>query len=85
MQIGSISAVIEYAMIIMFFMMLAQFAMLSVPRALACLARTSEVLSVRPQIQDAAAPAALPTGERDELPREVARFDHATFRFPDAD
>ena len=55
MQIGSISALIEYAMLIMFFMMMAQFAMLSVPRAMACLGRASEVLSCRPQIEDAPA------------------------------
>ena len=44
MQIGSISAVLEYAMLIMFFMMMAQFAVLQLPRALACLTRASEVL-----------------------------------------
>ncbi len=86
MQIGSISALIEYAMLIMFFMMMAQFAMLSVPRAMACLGRASEVLSYRPQIADAPACEPLPAvGEDGQEPGEVARFDHVSMRFPDAD
>ena len=86
MQIGSISALIEYAMLIMFFMMMAQFAMLSVPRAMACLGRASEVLSCRPQIEDAHACEPLPAvGADGEASGEVARFDHVSMRFPDAD
>ena len=86
MQIGSISALIEYAMLIMFFMMMAQFAMLSVPRAMACLGRASEVLSCRPQIEDAPACEQLPAvGADGETSGEVARFDHVSMRFPDAD
>jgi ATP-binding cassette, subfamily B, multidrug efflux pump len=88
MQIGSISALIEYAMLIMFFMMMAQFAMLSVPRAMACLRRAGEVLSTRPAIADPAAPRALaPVGEDGERGEagEVARFSEASLRFPDAD
>lgn len=83
MQIGSISALVEYAMLIMMFMMMAQFAILQVPRALACLTRAAEVLDVDPEIADAAAPAALgsATGTGDE----VARFDHVSLRFSDAD
>ena len=56
MQIGSITALIEYAMLIMFFMMMAQFALLSVPRALACLGRAGEVLALVPEIQDPRVP-----------------------------
>ena len=81
MQIGSITALIEYAMLIMFFMMMAQFAILSVPRALACLTRASAVLAVRPEIEDASDAAEL-HAEKDG---EVARFDHTSLRFSDAD
>lgn len=80
MQVGSISAVIEYAMLIMWFMMMAQFALLQVPRALACLTRAGEVLDTVPSIQDKGA-AEVRVGP--ELP--VARFDHVSFRFDDAD
>lgn len=80
MQIGSISALIEYAMLILFFMMMAQFAMLSVPRALACLDRAVEVLEVSPQIRDAEE-----CKEPAMAGEEVARFDHASLRYADAD
>ena len=43
-------------MLIMFFMMMAQFALLSVPRALACLGRAGEVLALVPEIQDPRVP-----------------------------
>ena len=80
MQIGSISALIEYAMLIMFFMMMAQFVMLSVPRALACLGRAAEVLAVRPEVSDAEY-----CVEPDLSSGVVARFDHASLRYADAD
>lgn len=104
MQIGSITALIEYAMLIMFFMMMAQFALLSVPRALACLGRAGEVLALVPEIQDPRVPGgetrtalAEPVGKAhagaseaaasdpSSPAAEVARFDHASLRFHDAD
>lgn len=95
MQIGSISALVEYAMLIMFFMMMAQFCVLQIPRAWACLSRANEVLDIDSAIKDpAAGTAAAITGRADgEKPaqpatadaNEVARFDHVSFRFEDAD
>lgn len=52
MEIGSITAVIEYAMIIMFYIMMAQFVALMVPRALVCLQRCGEVIEQAPSIVD---------------------------------
>ncbi|MBN2939857.1 MAG: ABC transporter ATP-binding protein [Collinsella sp.] len=90
MQIASISAVLEYAILILFFIMMAQMVMVTMPRAKACLDRAREVLELESSIVDsadakaplaAAAPACAFAGERDV----VARFDHASFRFADAD
>ena len=89
MQIGSISAVLEYAMLIMFFMMMAQLAVLQLPRALACLTRASEVLddAKGQSLRNISASA----NERDaETAGEqgadvVMSFRHASFRFDDAD
>lgn len=81
MQIGSISALIEYAMLILFFLMMAQFALISVPRAMACLDRASEVLRFVPEIRDAETCVPLPA----PAPAEVARFDHVSLCFSDAD
>ena len=69
-------------MLIMMFLMMAQFAILQVPRALACLTRAAEVLGVEPEIADDPAPRALAPAEKDA---EVARFDHVSMRFSDAD
>ncbi|MDM8270455.1 ABC transporter ATP-binding protein [Thermophilibacter provencensis] len=84
MQIGSISALVEYAMLIMMFLMMAQFAILQVPRALACLTRAAAVLSTEPEIENAETPVQL-CAHRGEPGDEVARFDHASLRFSDAD
>lgn len=90
MQIASISAVLEYAILILFFIMTAQMVMVTMPRAKACLDRAREVLDLEPSIvdtEDAKASSAVSTpacahpDERDV----VARFDHASFRFDDAD
>ena len=70
--------------------MTAQMVMVTMPRAKACLDRAREVLELEPSIVDsadakapsvAAEPARALAGERDV----VARFDHASFRFADAD
>lgn len=80
MEIGSISACVEYAMLIMFYIMMAQFVALMVPRALVCLQRCSDVIDRRPSIADDARVA-----ERVVEPGEVvARFDRVSFRFSDA-
>ena len=96
MQIGSISALIEYAMLILFFLMMAQFALISVPRAMACLDRASEVLRFVPEIRDAETCVSLPeplarleAGDKGEgaagEAAEVAHFDRVSLRFSDAD
>ncbi len=86
MEIASISAVLEYAMLILFYIMAAQMVALTLPRAIACLNRAGEVIDLVPEIQDgkAAADAAADDGDAEESDI-VASFDHATFRFSDAD
>lgn len=90
MQIASISAVLEYAILILFFIMTAQMVMVTMPRAKACLDRAREVLDLEPSIVDTedakASSAALTSACAHPDERDVvARFDHASFRFDDAD
>lgn len=59
MQIASISACIEYAMLILFFIMMAQICVLMLPRAFVCLGRCREVIECAPSISDAAEPVSL--------------------------
>lgn len=100
MEIGNISAVVEYAMLIMFYIMMAQFVALMVPRAIVCLQRCAEVIERKPSIVDGTGSAPLAPGPNGEFAAAgeggafnasrpdtapVATFDHVSFRFPDAD
>lgn len=81
-QIGDITAVIEYAFLILFFLMMAQMVILTLPRALECCDRIQEVLAFSPEISDPAL--ALPADNTRSL-KEVLTFRHVSFRFPDAE
>lgn len=83
MQIASISAVLEYALLILFFVMMAQMVVLTLPRAAACLNRAQQVLEIKPSIVDGQRTLGdgAPASEGDA----VAEFDHMSFRFDDAD
>ena len=100
MEIGNISAVVEYAMLIMFYIMMAQFVALMVPRAIVCLQRCAEVIEKKPSIVDGTGAAPLVPGSNGEVAAAgeggafdasrpdtapVATFNHVSFRFPDAD
>lgn len=80
MQIGSISALVQYAILILWSSMMAQFALLQMPRAVACMARAQEVLTAVPAIQDPVTPEELDGTDV----QDVASFGHASFRFADA-
>ena len=87
MEIGSISACVEYAMLIMFYIMMAQFVALMVPRAIVCLRRCAEVIDTVPSIRDANNSVDDSKGDCPQLNHGdvVASFDHVSFRFDDAD
>lgn len=85
MQIGSISAVLEYALLILFFVMMAQMVVLTLPRAAACLSRAQQVLEIEPSIVDGKATLGDGTPESADGVDAVAVFDHMSFRFDDAD
>lgn len=81
-QIGDITATISYAMMVMFFLMMAQMVILTLPRALECCDRIQEVLDHSPEIQDLVT-------ENPEEPtdkkEEVLEFRDVSFRFADAE
>ena len=81
MQIGDITALTEYTILILFYLMMAQMVMILLPRARVCLGRIEQVLKWNPEIVDADGQrrALAPAGE------EVARFQNVSFRFADAD
>ena len=85
MQIGSISAVLEYAILILFFVMMAQMVILTLPRAAACLNRAQQVLEIEPSIVDGKRTLDTCAAEPVDGADAVAVFDHMSFRFDDAD
>ena len=80
-QIGDISAVIGYAVMVLFFIMMAQMVILTMPRALECCNRVQNVLNHSPEIVDFVDK----DPKIDEKNSQVLTFDHVTFRFADAE
>lgn len=81
LQIGDITAVIEYAMMVLFFLMMAQMVILTLPRALECCERIREVLDHSPEIRDMVTE----DPKKEEEKKEVLAFRDVSFRFADAE
>lgn len=79
MAIGDITAVTEYAIWILFYVMMAQMTILMLPRALASLRRVFAVLHQAPEIIDGEKPFA------GDPMAPVMALDDVSFRFSDAD
>lgn len=80
-QIGDITAIIEYAMLSLFFLMMAQMVILTLPRALECCNRIGEIMDFSPTIADKTDRRV----EEKKNQKEVLRFQNVSFRFADAD
>lgn len=80
MQIGDITALIEYAFLTLFYIMMAQMVILLLPRARTCCARVGELLDYSPEITDAQHITMPKEGEKN-----VVCFQQASFRFADAE
>lgn len=77
---GDIVAIIEYAIMALFSVMMAQFVILSFPRAMECSNRIGEVLSYDPQIKDQTA------NDIEFVDSEnVLSFENVSFRYADSD
>ena len=81
LQIGDITALIEYAMMVLFFLMMAQMVILTLPRALECCERVRLVLDHTPEIVDLVDR----DPEEDSSNSEVLAFRDVSFRFKDAE
>ena len=81
MQIGDITAMTEYAILILFYIIMAQMVIILLPRARVCIRRMEEVLETVPEIQDTEESAARPEEEGEE----ILRFENVGFCFSDAE
>lgn len=79
-QVGDITAIIEYAMLALFFMMMAQMVILTLPRAFECCSRIQEVLDFSPTIVDEVS-----NDVQEKTTNDVLTFQNVSFRFADAD
>ncbi len=80
-EIGDIAALVECAFYALFYIMMAQMVILTLPRALECCNRIETILDLTPQITDN------PNAEKPCLQhgKNVLEFDRVSFRFPNAD
>lgn len=79
-QIGDITAIIEYAMLALFFLMMAQMVILTLPRAMECCDRVGQVLDFSPTIADKVSRKA-----KENVSENVISFQNVSFCFDDAD
>ena len=78
--VGDITAIIEYSIMALFSVLMAQMVILSFPRAMECLNRIDEVLSYIPQISNKTeSDVPLTDGEN------VLAFENVSFRYADSD
>ena len=80
-QIGDITAIIQYAMMVLFYIMMAQMVILTLPRALECCSRIQEVLNHTPEIRDLVKE----DPKNENLTDNVLEFKNVCFRFSDAE
>lgn len=79
MQIGDIVAITEYFIMVLLYIIFAQMVIILLPRAIACLSRISDILSVTPKIID---------GEKSDfsdISSEIIRLEDVNFSFGDTD
>ncbi len=76
--IGDITAIIEYALMCLFFLMMAQMIILTLPRALECANRIGEIINYRPSIVDN-----VKNKVEEKNTDDVLVFENVYFRYDD--
>ena len=80
-HVADITAIIEYAMFALFYLMMAQMVILTLPRAMECSERVRSVLDFSPTIADNVTGPVQLDGDSEY----VLKFERVAFRFADAD
>jgi ATP-binding cassette subfamily B protein len=78
MQVGDIMAIIEYSMNIIFYLLMAVFSFIFIPRAMVCSKRINEVMNYNPEITDG-------TNKINEQDKLRFEFKDVSFRYQDAE
>ena len=74
----------QFSVLILSYIMMAQIVIMMLPRARVCLHRINEVMQTTPEIQDGSGNTVFEPTKRPAA-SEVMRFEHVGFRFADAD
>lgn len=82
MQLGEITAVTEYTIITLSYMILAVMSCVTLPKMRACLQRLTQVLDMEPEIMDVSDS---PIGETPVSREPVVEFSHVTFSYSGAE
>ena len=84
MEIADISQLVQFSVLILSYIMMAQIVIMMLPRARVCLHRINEVMHTTPEIQDGSDNTVFESAKKSAA-AEVMRFEHVGFRFADAD
>ena len=84
MEIADISQLVQFSVLILSYIMMAQIVIMMLPRARVCLHRINEVMQITPEIQDGSGNTVFESAKKPAA-AEVMRFEHVGFRFADAD
>lgn len=84
MQVGDLMAFIQYAMQIMFSLLMVSMMFVIIPRGSVSAARINEVLDTAPEILDAAHPVSLPSVSGEQPTGQIV-FQHVTFGYAGAE
>ena len=80
MEVGQITAVTEYSILTMGYLLMAVSVLPTLPKARACLARLTALLDTRPDVEDGAASDTVAGPDR-----PAVEFDHVSFSYPGAE
>ena len=80
MEVGQITAVTEYSILTMGYLLMAVSVLTTLPMARACLARLTALLDTRPDVEDGAASDTVAGPDR-----PAVEFDHVSFSYPGAE
>jgi ATP-binding cassette subfamily B protein len=79
-EIGDVTALIEYALLALYFLMMAQMVILTLPRALECSNRIKEVINYKPSIENKS----LGNVKENTNTEDVLSFKDVSFHFSDS-
>lgn len=83
LQIGTVSAVVEYALLTLAYLMIAAMVLVMMPRSFASVKRIEEVLNTKEEIRDSKQPQIIE--ENTHTGTDLIKVEHVTFNYEQAD